>query len=111
MKKIILLLLITITGNNAFAGGVVEVVRDFKVHNYACYTDSVGALGGAVEMITSKANAWCEGLDGNLSSLGNNNLEVIIHDHSPYRGGCPGDVTIKATYSCWTRANIGAYIK
>ena len=89
MKRLILLLFVALVGSNTFAQDSVEIERDFKVHNYACYIDSVGALNGAVDMIIHEANSWCDNLNGTLSRIGRNNLEVVIHDNSPAPGGCP----------------------
>ncbi|MAX65769.1 MAG: hypothetical protein QF441_09455 [Bacteriovoracaceae bacterium] len=106
MKEIILSLLIAIIGKNTFAYENIEITKDFKVHKYACYIDSVGALNGAVDMIIYKANSWCDSLNGTLSRIGGNNLEIVIHDNSPAPGGCPGDVTVKSTFTCWTNTQI-----
>jgi len=57
-------------------------------------------------MIIHEANSWCDRHNGVLSRIGRNKLEVVIHDNSPYRGGCPGDVTVRSTFNCWTNAQI-----
>ncbi|MGI4992051.1 hypothetical protein ACRXCV_05450 [Halobacteriovorax sp. GFR7] len=106
MKNFLLIALTIFTSASLLAGDGSIARKDFEIQNYACYTDSIGALNGAVDMILHDAQKWCDGLNGELSRIHSNDLEVVVHSESPFPGGCRGDVTVKSTFSCFVNGKI-----
>lgn len=102
--KMKLFLLIIFFGNNILAQGDVKVVKDFEVYNHACFMHSLDAIDGAMNKIVSDAKNWCKSINGNIKGIGTNYLEVMIQDSWP-TSGCPGDVTVKSTFTCLINTN------
>jgi hypothetical protein len=76
-----------------------DINRNFMQAGYACYIDSLEALEGAVSLLKRDSNSWCNNIGGHISR--NSDLEVKVYNNeSPLTGGCPGDVTVKAEFSC-----------
>lgn len=68
-------------------------------------TDSLSALQGALRGLQAVSQKWCDNLGGQLNFSGSTRetLEVTIHKVSPYKGGCPGDVTVTSLFTCTYR--------
>ncbi|MDA8793048.1 hypothetical protein N9N67_07375 [Bacteriovoracaceae bacterium] len=100
MKKLLLFLTMSAFLNIGFSNEV--ITKSFEVKGYACFQNTLDAMSGSIIEVKTRAKAWCEDESGQLNfNLDPKEIELKVHaENSPHSGGCPGDVTLKATFEC-----------